>query len=142
MNAEAFVDTNVLLYALSDRPEEQVKAERARQLLLNENWGWSVQVAGEFYHIATSAKRQFQLPHTSAIEYVKTWLKFPTASRHPSTVLSALEIRDRFQLSYWDAAIIAAARELGCRTIYSEDFSHSQDYDGVTVVNPFLANNQ
>ena len=139
MNAKAFIDTNVFLYALSDRPEEQQKAERARELLLNENWGWSVQVAGEFYHIATSAKRQFRLPHTSAMEYVRTWLSFPTASFHPSTVLTALQLRERFQVSYWDAAIIAAARDLGCHTIYSEDFSHGQDYDGVRVVNPFLA---
>jgi predicted nucleic acid-binding protein len=138
MNAEIFVDTNVFLYALSDRPEEQAKAERARELLLSENWGWSVQVAGEFYNIATSVKRQFRLSHSSAMEYVITWLNFPTASLHPSTVLKAFEIRDRFQLSYWDAAIVAAARELGCRTIYSEDFSHGQDYDGLTVVNPFL----
>lgn len=138
MNAEIFIDTNVFLYALSTRPEERQKAERPRELLLNENWGWSVQVAGEFYHIATSAKRQFRLPHSSAMEYVKTWLKFPTASLHPATVLSALEIRDRFQVSYWDAAIIAAARELGCRTIYTEDLSHGQDYDDVKVVNPFL----
>jgi len=61
----------------------------------------------------------------------------PTASL-PSTVLKALELRERFRLSYWDAAIIAAARDLGCHTIYSEDFSHGQDYDGVRVVNPFL----
>lgn len=138
MNAEAFIDTNVFLYTLSDRPEEQQKAERARELLLNENWGWSVQVAGEFYHIATSAKRQFRLPHSFAMEYVRTWMNFPTASLHPSTVLSALQLRERFQLSYWDAAIIAAAHELGCGTIYSEDFSHDQDYNGVRVVNPFL----
>jgi len=38
MNAEVFIDTNVFLYALSDRPEELTKAERARQLLMNENW--------------------------------------------------------------------------------------------------------
>lgn len=139
MNAEAFVDTNIFLYALSDRPEEQQKAERARELLLSENWGWSVQVAGEFYYIATSAKRQFQLPHSSAIEYIKTWLNFPTASLHSSTVLRALEIKERFQLSYWDAAIIAAAGELHCHTVYSEDFSHGQDYDGVKVISPFLA---
>jgi predicted nucleic acid-binding protein len=138
MNADVFIDTNVFLYALSDLPEEQAKAERARQLLLNENWGWSVQVAGEFYHIATSARRQFRLPHSSAMEYIETWLNFPTASLHPSTVVSALGIRDRFQISYWDAAIIAAARELGCRIIYSEDLSHGQDYDGVKVTNPFL----
>jgi predicted nucleic acid-binding protein len=138
MNAEAFIDTNVFLYALSDRPEEQAKAERARELLLNENWGWSVQVAGEFYYIATSPKRQFRLPHSSAMEYVKTWLHFPTASLNPSTVLNALDLRERFQISYWDAAIVAAAHELGCSSIYSEDLSDGQDYGGVTVVNPFL----
>ena len=137
MNAEVFIDTNVFLYALSDRSEEQQKAERARELLLNQNWGWSVQVAGEFYYIATSAKRQFQLPHASAMEYVETWLKFPTASLHPATVRRALQLRERYQVSYWDAAIIAAADELGCQIIYSEDISHGQDYDGVRVVNPF-----
>jgi len=138
MNAEIFIDTNVFLYALSDSPEEQTKTERARQVLLSENWGWSVQVAGEFYSIATSAKRQFRLSHSSAAEYVKTWLNFPTQSLNSSTILKALQLRERFQISYWDAAIIAAAQELGCRTIYSEDLSHAQDYDGVVVMNPFL----
>ena len=139
MNAEVFIDTNVFLYSLSDRPEEQAKAERARQLLLTEKWGWSVQVAGEFYHVATSAKRQLQLPHSSAMEYVETWLKFPTASLHPSTVLDALQLRDRFQVSYWDALIIAAAQDLGSGTIYSEDLNDGQDYGAVKVVNPFFA---
>jgi predicted nucleic acid-binding protein len=139
MNAEAFIDTNVFLYSISDRPEEQVKTERARQLLLNENWGWSVQVAGEFYHVATSVRRQFRLSHSEAIEYVRTWLSFPTASLQPSTVLNALQMRERFQVSYWDATIIAAAHELGCSTIYSEDLNDGQDYGGVKVVNPFLA---
>ena len=138
MNAEIFIDTNVFLYALSDSPEEQTKTERARQVLLSENWGWSVQVAGEFYSIATSAKRQFRLSHSSAAEYVKTWLNFPTQSLNSSTILKALQLRERFRISYWDAAIIAAAQELGCRTIYSEDLSHAQNYDGVVVMNPFL----
>src|SRR5437660_8237485 len=115
MNAEVFVDTNVFLYALSDRTEEQAKAERARELLLNDNWGWSVQVAGEFYHIATSQKRQFRLSHELATEYVETWLNFPTASLDSSTVRTALQLAGRFRISYWDAAIIAAARELDCR---------------------------
>ncbi len=72
------------------------------------------------------------------MEYVKIWLHFPTASLTPSTVLNALDLRERFQISYWDAAIVAAAHELGCNSIYSEDFSHGQDYAGVKVVNPFL----
>ena len=138
MNAEVFVDTNVFLYAISDRPEESPKTERARELLLSEKWGWSVQVAGEFFHTATSPKRQFQISSAEAVEYVKTWLNFPTAPLYPSTILEALDIQRRFQLSYWDAAIIAAARQLGCHTLYSEDLQHAQDYDGVKVANPFL----
>ena len=125
MNAEAFIDTNVFLYALSDRSEEQAKAEPARRLLLNENWGWSVQVAGEFYYTATSEKRQFRLTHSSALEYVKTWLNFPTASLHPSTVLNALQLREHFKVSYWDAAIIAAAHELGCGFRWSQGVAAS-----------------
>ena len=49
-----------------------------------------------------------------------------------------LNIQPRFQVSYWDAAIIAAAGELGCQAIYTEDLNHGQDYDGVKAVNPFL----
>ena len=139
MNAEVFVDTNIFLYAISDRAEEQVKAGLARELLLTQSWGWSVQVAGEFFVTATSSKRPFRLSPYQAAEYVKIWLNYPTASLGPSTVLRALEIQQRFQVNYWDAAIIAAAAELGCHTIYTEDLSHNQDYNGVKVMNPFLS---
>jgi predicted nucleic acid-binding protein len=114
MSAEVFIDTNVFLYSLSDNPEEQLKAERARQLLLHENWGWSVQVAGEFYYVATSPKRQFQLPTSLARQFVENWLIFPTAVLDSAAVSNALGLSERFRISYWDAAIIAAARQLGC----------------------------
>jgi predicted nucleic acid-binding protein len=52
-------------------------------------------------------------------------------------VLSAIEIRRRFIISYWDAAIIEAARALGCEVVLSEDLSDGQDYAGVRVENPF-----
>jgi len=100
--------------------------------------GWSTQVAGEFFSVAKSSKRQFQLSTNKAAEFVKVWLNFPTAVIGSSTVLRAFEIQTRFQVNYWDATIIAAARELGCQTIYTEDLAHGQDYDGVRVVNPFL----
>lgn len=50
---------------------------------------------------------------------------------------AAFAIRERFGLSYWDSAILAAARACGCNLVYSEDLSHIQDYDGLRVVNPF-----
>ena len=137
MNADVFIDTNVFLYAISDQIEEQVKTNRARELLLTERWGWSVQVAGEFFATATSPRRPFQLSSHQAAEFIKTWLNFPTAVITPSTVLRALEIQQRFRLNYWDAAIIAAAAELGSHTLYTEDLSDGQDYDGIIAVNPF-----
>jgi predicted nucleic acid-binding protein len=52
-------------------------------------------------------------------------------------VLEAVELRQRYQISYWDAAIIAAAKQIECTVVYSEDLNPGQDYDGVTVINPF-----
>lgn len=53
-------------------------------------------------------------------------------------VISGIIFRKRFKVSHWDSTIIAAALELGCHTLYSEDLNHGQDYDGVKVINPFL----
>jgi predicted nucleic acid-binding protein len=52
-------------------------------------------------------------------------------------VARAIETRERFGISYWDAAIIEAARALGCAEVLSEDLSDGQDYGGVIVRNPF-----
>jgi predicted nucleic acid-binding protein len=137
MNAEVFVDTNILLYTIDDDPASASKRQRAQQLLLSERWGWSLQVAAEFFVNATSAKRPFRLSATPAAALVETWLHFPTVDITSALFRMAVDFQQRFQLSYWDAAILAAAKQLGCRTVYSEDLNAGQDYDGVTVVNPF-----
>jgi hypothetical protein len=61
MNAAVFIDTNVLLYAIDKDPAAATKRARAQQILLSERWGWSLQVAAEFFVNATSAKRPFRL---------------------------------------------------------------------------------
>ena len=53
-------------------------------------------------------------------------------------VLAALSLRNRYNLSHWDAAILCAAARLGAHTVISEDLSHGQRYDGICVLNPFL----
>ena len=50
-----------------------------------------------------------------------------------------MELKNRHQISYWDAAIIAAAKELGATIIYSEDLAHGHSYEDIKVINPFLA---
>jgi predicted nucleic acid-binding protein len=137
MNAEVFVDTNVLLYTIDEDPASASKRERAQQLLLSERWGWSVQVAAEFFVNATSAKRPFRLASADAVALVETWFAFPTVDLTPALFLAAVDILQRYRLSYWDAAILAAAKLLGCQTVFSEDLNDGQNYDGVTVVNPF-----
>jgi predicted nucleic acid-binding protein len=139
MNADVFVDTNVLLYSIDEEPANAAKRQRAQQLLLSERWGWSVQVAAEFFVNATSAKRPFMLTPAAAATLVETWLAFPTVDITPALFRAAVDVHQRFQLSYWDAAILAAARHLGCRSVYSEDLNAGQNYDGVTVTNPFAA---
>ncbi len=52
-------------------------------------------------------------------------------------MLGAFEIKATYRLSYWDAAIIAAARAVGCRELVSEDMSHGRDIEGIIITNPF-----
>jgi predicted nucleic acid-binding protein len=139
MTAEVFVDTNIFLYSIDEDPASRVKRERSQHLLLTESWGWSVQVAAEFFVNATSPRRPFRLANADAAALLETWFAYPTLQITSELVRAAIELHQRFQLNYWDAAILSAARQMGCRTVYSEDLSAGQDYDGVTVVNPFAA---
>lgn len=132
-----FVDTNVLLYAISRDPEEQAKARRADELLGERDLALSVQVLQEFYVQATRASRPDPLAHADAVQLVESFQRFPVAPLTIDVMRAALATRDRFRISYWDAAILEAARTLGCGVVLSEDLSDAVDYGGVRVENPF-----
>jgi len=132
-----FADTNILLYAVSRDPEERHKAEHARGILAERDLALSVQVLQEFFVQATRETRSNRLSHEQAMKLVESFLRFPLADLTGETVLAAMTTCHRFQISYWDAAIVEAARSLGCDTVLSEDLSDGQDYAGVRVENPF-----
>jgi predicted nucleic acid-binding protein len=132
-----FVDTNVLLYALSRDPAEQDKARRANDLLGERDLALSVQVLQEFYVQATRVSRQDAISHQQAILLIESFRRFPVQDLTSGIMMAALDARQRFQLSYWDAAIIEASRILGCTEVLSEDLNDGQDYGGVRVTNPF-----
>jgi predicted nucleic acid-binding protein len=137
MSAEVFLDANVLLYASSNAPEDKVKREKAQRLILAAPFALSAQVLQEYI---TNALRKKQLGISEAnieamLELAATAIVLPVTLE---LVISAVGIRRRFQVSHWDATIIAAAQELGCKTLYSEDLNHGQNYNGVQVVNPFM----
>ncbi len=138
MTAMRFLDTNILLYAISRAPDEAVKHDRALALLEADDWVLSVQVLQEFYVQATRATKLDRISHVQAATLIEAWLRFRVQEMTVPILQAALEAKVRFQLSYWDAAIIEAARVANCRLVYSEDLSAGRDYDGVRVINPFL----
>jgi predicted nucleic acid-binding protein len=92
----------------------------------------------EFYVQATRPTNLGALSHRDATAFIATWLRFPVQSLTVPLIQAALAAKERWQISYWDAAIIEAARASGCHEVLSEDLSHGQDYGGVRVANPFL----
>jgi predicted nucleic acid-binding protein len=133
-----FVDTNVLLYAISRDQAERDKAERANLILAQGDVGLSVQVLQEFYVQATRASRPDALTHDQAAGLVEAWCRFPVQALTVAVMEAALSTRSRFGLAYWDAAILEAARAMGCTVVLSEDLDHGTDYDGLSVVDPFV----
>ena len=132
-----FVDTNILLYALSRDPGERHKARRARGILTERDLALSVQVLQEFYVQATRATRPDPLTHEQAAKLVESFLRFTVVDVTLETMRAAMATRARFGISYWDAAILEAARSLGCEAVLSEDLSDGQDYGGIRIENPF-----
>ena len=136
MTAKFFVDTNILLYAGSNAAADQAKRRVARGLLTQPDIGFSAQVLQEFYAVAM-AKHHLQMAHDEAVAVLQSLAAFPVCPISRELVMDAIDARQRFGISYWDAAIIAAARQMGCTVVYSEDLNPGQVYDGVTVINPF-----
>jgi predicted nucleic acid-binding protein len=137
MTPRRFIDTNILLYSVSRDPQEQAKRNRAVALLDRDDGALSVQVLQEFYVQATRPTRPDPLPHDIAVGLITTWTRLAVQDITLPILTGALEIKATHGLSYWDSAIVAAARALGCRELLSEDMSHGQQIDGVLIVNPF-----
>lgn len=136
MHAEVFLDTNILLYAYD------VDAGEKRALALDiVERGWlrlsstaiSVQVLQELYVNLLRKGRT----HEEAFVILLDLSLWPVVETTLPLLHTALEVKERWQTSFWDALIIAAAKEAGATTLISEDLNHGQDYGGVRIQNPF-----
>jgi predicted nucleic acid-binding protein len=135
-SVEAFLDTNVLLYAVSDAAAEQEYARRAWELIANTRFGTSIQVVQEFYVNATGKLKQ-TIPEERATMVLEFLLGRPMVLTNVLLFRAAVRLRERFGIGYFDAAIVAAAHELGAPVLYTQDLNHGQVYEGVRVINPF-----
>ena len=133
----AFVDTNVLLYAVSTVRDEVDKYVTARAILDRDDVVLSAQVLQEFYVQATRSTKTDRLAHDSAVSLIESWLRFRVIETTVSLVQQALATAARWHISYWDAAIVEAARIGNCPVVLSEDLQPGMNFAGVTVRNPF-----
>lgn len=132
-----FIDTNILLYSISIHPEEFEKQQIAEKILMQTACVLSVQVLQEFHVQATRRSRLRPATHEEASGLIESWLRFPVQDLTVDVFRHALELKQRFLFSYWDCAILAAARASACEILYSEDLQHGQVVAGIKVINPF-----
>lgn len=136
MPAECFVDTNILVYAHDCQAGGKHRA--AKDLVANfwkdDRWpSISVQVLQEFY---VNLQRK-GVPEVEARAAVKDYAAWRVVENTVTLLEAGIDEMQRWQLSFWDGLILAAARHAGARVIHSEDLSDTEDYGGLRVRNPF-----
>lgn len=136
MKVDCFLDTNILVYAAAKQVGDDHKRKRALQLIETENFGISAQVLQEFY-VTVTRKLEYPLTPDQALEWIELLEIFPCLAINKLLVKIGVENSLRYQMSYWDGAILAAAKTMGATTLFSEDLNHEQRYGSVNVMNPF-----
>lgn len=135
-----FLDTNILVYSVDrSEPEKQKLAEQLIKEALGTGRGMiSSQVVQEFLNVA---QHKFTRPMTTAEcrEYLAKVLlplcrQFPTINYYDR----ALVVQRDTGYLFYDALIVAAAIDAGCRTLLTEDLQHDRTIGVLTIINPFL----
>ncbi len=135
-----FLDTNVLVYAVdeADLAKQQIAVALVREAILSGRGIISIQVVQEFLNVA---RRKFKQPMTieQCRGHIRNVLE-PLCAYFPSisTMDRALLVIDETGYHFYDALIVTAAIESGCRTLYSEDLQHGRKVQGLTILNPFI----
>lgn len=140
MSDRYFVDTNILMYAHDTAAGD--KHARAKTLVedlwQNRSGVVSTQVLQE---LAVNLRRKAGRPPDARAtrEIIADYLTWQVVVNGGESILHALDLSERYQISFWDALILHAAQTTGAEILYSEDLSHGETYGSVRVVNPLRA---
>ncbi|MGJ7044897.1 PIN domain-containing protein [Thermoanaerobacterium thermosulfurigenes] len=134
-----FVDTNILVYAhdISAGRKHEIAKKLLKDLWNRRNGCLSTQVLSEFYVTITKEVKRPLSPSQASqiISDLGLWkLDIPNVE----DILDAIQISQRYMISFWDSLIVCSAINLDCSIIWSEDLNSGQYFDKVKVVNPFL----
>jgi predicted nucleic acid-binding protein len=137
MSDKYFVDTNVLMYAHdTSTGEKHARAKALVEELWRDRSGVvSTQVLQELaVNLRKNVRRPLDIKTTRDI--VADYLAWQVIVNGSDSILEAIELEERYQISFWDALIVQAAQASGAEILYSEDLSDGQAYGSVRVVNP------
>ena len=134
MSVNFFLDSNICLYLLGD---DDSKKEISFNLL-EQNPIISKQVISESVNVILKKYKHLTIiDATKFIEYLQQYCTIEIITQ--TTITTALKIKERYQLQWYDSLIIAAAIQAGCDTLYSEDMHHGLMVEkSLTIINPFL----
>lgn len=133
-----FVDTNVLVYAYdSSQGQKQTQARQLLHQLWQQQVGCvSIQVLQEFY-VTVTRKLANPLAPADASQIIADLGLWRVHQPQVEDVLSAIQIQQRYQLSFWDSLIVRSANQLGCSLIWTEDLNDGQQIEGCAIQSPF-----
>ena len=130
------LDTNIFVYAIDASDADRHRtAKRVITFAARRDCVIMLQALAEFYYIAT---RKARLSGSQAKSYLRELQSiFAVALPGPGALEAAIGLSERYQVNFWDAMLLAVARQAGATTVLTEDLQDGQDYDGVRCVNPF-----
>lgn len=138
VQVDCFIDTNILVYAYdrSAGNKHAISAQLLRECWENETGCLSIQVLQEFF-VNVTQKLTMPLDHHTARQLVADLAQWRLQTPEVDDLLQAIDLKESYQLSFWDAMIVQSAARLGCKQLISEDLNPGQVYGEVKVINPF-----
>jgi len=135
MKDKIFIDSNIFLYAFND--DDINKQNIATKIIMNKNISYyiSVQVINE---VSNNMLRKLQFSNTEIKEFIDdSYKRYNVLDIKKDIFLLACDIRDKYNISYYDSLILSSAINSNCTILYSEDMQHNQKIENLTIINPF-----
>ena len=139
MNGDrVFVDTNVIVYAYDKDAgkKHRIAADIMKDLWRSGRGTISTQILQEFF-VTLTKKISAPMDISVVRETIRRLSKWDVAIIDVDTIIRATELQERYNYSFWDSLVVAAAIASGVRTIFAEDLSDGQTIEGITIKNPF-----
>jgi len=135
MRDKIFIDSNIFLYAFNDDDIDKQKIATKIIMCKDNSYYISLQVINE---VSNNMLRKLKFTNTEIKDFVNdSYERYSVTDIKKETFLSACDIRDKYNISYYDSLILSSAINSKCNILYSEDMQHNQKIEDLTIINPF-----